>query len=47
MTEEALDKLYRRLNEEFNIKPEDCPIFYLYDRDYLSYNLMSCEENTL
>lgn len=37
MTEEALDKLYRRLNEEFNIKPEDCPIFYLYDRDYLSY----------
>ena len=39
MTEEALDKLYRRLNEEFNIKPEDCPIFYLYDRDYLSYKL--------
>lgn len=37
MTEEALDSLYRRLNEEFNIKPEDCPIFYLYDRDYLSY----------
>lgn len=37
MTDEALDELYRRLNEEFNIKPEDCPIFYLYDRDYLSY----------
>ena len=37
MTEEALDELYRRLNVEFNIKPEDCPIFYLYDRDYLSY----------
>lgn len=27
MTEEALDELYRRLTEEFNIKPEDCPIF--------------------
>ena len=37
MTEEALDELYRRLNEEFHIKPEDCPIFYLYDRDFLSY----------
>lgn len=37
MTEEALDELYHRLDEEFNIKPDDCPIFYLYDRDYLSY----------
>lgn len=37
MTEEALDELYRRLNEEFNVKPEDCPIFFLYDRDFLSY----------
>lgn len=37
MTEEALDALYRRLNEEFDIKPEDCPIFFLYDRDFLSY----------
>lgn len=37
MTEEALDELYQRLTEEFGVKPEDCPIFYLYDRDYLSY----------
>lgn len=37
MTDEALDGLYRRLNEEFKIKPEDCPIFFLYDRDFLSY----------
>lgn len=37
MTDEALDVLYRRLNSEFGIKPEDCPIFYLYDRDFLSY----------
>lgn len=37
MTEDALDALYRRLNEEFDIKPEDCPIFFLYDRDFLSY----------
>lgn len=37
MTEDVLDQLYRRLREEFNIKPEDCPIFYLYDRDYKSY----------
>ena len=37
MTDEALDELYRRLKDEFNVKPEDCPIFFLYDRDYLSY----------
>ena len=37
MTDEALDTLYARIRDEFGIKPEDCPIFYLYDRDYLSY----------
>lgn len=37
MTDDALDELYRRLRDTFNIKPEECPIFYLYDRDYLSY----------
>ena len=37
LTEDALDLLFRRLREEFNIKPEDCPIFYLYDRDAKSY----------
>ena len=37
MTDDALNALYRRLHEEFNIKPEECPICYLYDRDYLSY----------
>ena len=37
LTEDALDELYRRLREEFSIKPEDCPVFYLYDRDVLSY----------
>ena len=37
MTDEALDALFRRIREEFKVKPEDCPIFYLYDRDYLSY----------
>lgn len=37
MTDEALDVLYARISREFGIKPEDCPIFYLYDRDYLSY----------
>lgn len=37
MTDEAIDTLFRRLKEEFDIKPEDCPVFYLYDRDYLSY----------
>ena len=38
LTEDALDLLFRRLREEFGIKPEDCPIFYLYDRDAKSYN---------
>ncbi len=37
LTEDALDLLFRRLREEFGIKPEDCPIFYLYDRDAKSY----------
>ncbi|MCR5127679.1 MAG: hypothetical protein K6B69_06175 [Lachnospiraceae bacterium] len=37
LTEDALDLLFRRLREEFKIKPEDCPIFYLYDRDAKSY----------
>ena len=31
------DELFRRLIEDFSIKPENCPIFYLYDRDFLSY----------
>ncbi len=29
--------MFHRLREEFKIKPEDCPIFFLYDRDVLSY----------
>lgn len=37
MTDEALDELYRRLRDTFHLRPEECPIFYLYDRDYLSY----------
>ena len=37
LTEDAMDELFCRLREEFHIKPEDCPIFYLYDRDVLSY----------
>lgn len=38
LTEDALDKLFARLKIEFKIKPEDCPIFFLYDRDYKSYH---------
>lgn len=37
LTDEAIDELFRRLREEFEVKPEDCPIFFLYDRDFLSY----------
>ncbi|SEF39960.1 hypothetical protein SAMN04487934_10119 [Eubacterium ruminantium] len=37
LTEDALDILFVRLVEEFGVKPEDCPIFYLYDRDVYSY----------
>lgn len=38
LTEDSLDQLFSRLKEEFDVKPEDCPIFYLYDRDVLSYH---------
>lgn len=37
LTDEALDILFRRIRDELKVKPEDCPIFFLYDRDYLSY----------
>lgn len=37
LTEDAMDLLFKRLKTEFSIKPEDCPIFLLYDRDYKSY----------
>lgn len=38
LTEDAIDELFCRLKEEFHIKPEDCPVFFLYDRDVLSYH---------
>lgn len=38
LTQDSIDELFVRLKEEFHIKPEDCPIFYLYDRDVLSYH---------
>lgn len=37
LTDEAMDELIRRLKAEFDLKPEDCPIFFLYDRDFKSY----------
>ena len=37
VTEDSLDLLYSRLRKEFNIKPENCPMFLIYDRDYKSY----------
>lgn len=39
LKEESIDLLFARLREEFKLKPEDCPIFFLYDRDVLSYKL--------
>ena len=38
LTEDAIDELFCRLKKEFKIKPEDCPVFFLYDRDVLSYH---------
>ena len=38
LTEESLDKLYERLRDDFKVKPEDCPVFFIYDRDYKSYH---------
>ena len=37
LTDETIDALFRRLREDFKIRPEDCPIFFLYDRDPRSY----------
>lgn len=37
LNDDTIDVLFRRLREEFDIKVEDCPVFFLYDRDYLSY----------
>ncbi len=37
LNEDSIDLLFQRLRNEFRIKPEDCPIFFLYDRDVLSY----------
>ena len=37
LTDDELDELFKRIKDELRVKPEDCPIFYLYDRDYLSY----------
>ncbi len=37
LNEDSLDLLFQRLRDEFYLKPEDCPIFFLYDRDVLSY----------
>lgn len=37
LNEDSIDLLFKRLKKEFAIKPEDCPIFYLYDRDFKSY----------
>lgn len=43
MTDDALDELYRQLRDTFHVKPEDCPIFFLYDRDYKSYEFQGYE----
>lgn len=37
LTDETIDELFCRIKEDFEIKPEDCPIFFLYDRDFKSY----------
>lgn len=38
LTQDSIDELFARLKEDFHLKPEDCPVFYLYDRDVLSYH---------
>ena len=38
LTQDSIDDLFARLKEDFHLKPEDCPVFYLYDRDVLSYH---------
>lgn len=38
LNDDSLDQLFHRIRSEFKIKPEDCPVFFLYDRDVLSYH---------
>lgn len=45
VNEDSMDELFARLREEFGIKPEDCPIFFLYDRDVLSYRKNELKRN--
>lgn len=45
LTEDSIDLLFSRLKSEFRLKPEDCPIYFLYDRDYLSYKHNELRKN--
>lgn len=38
LNETVIDELFNRLRTEFKIRPEDCPVFFLYDRDPKSYH---------
>lgn len=37
LTEQSIDSLFHRLRTELGLKPENCPVFFLYDRDVKSY----------
>lgn len=37
INEDELDALFHRLSSELGVKPENAPIYFLYDRDVLSY----------
>lgn len=39
LTEERVDILFKRLRTELKLKPENYPLFFLYDRDVKSYRL--------
>ena len=45
LNEDSLDLLFQRLRDDFHVKPEDCPIFLLYDRDVLSYKSFVFKSN--
>lgn len=37
INDDDLDTLYQRIRDELHLKPENYPLFYIYDRDYRSY----------
>lgn len=45
LNDETLVALFARVDEEFKVNHSNCPIFYLYDRDFKSYGRNQLRKN--